>query len=126
MAKKFKLQTVLNYRQSLEDQAQQQLAASLQRKNALEAELQLRCAALQQHDRELKERQQDGLTVAEITTSIGADSLGYVSLDGLVAATDIAKGDLCRACFDGKYPVVIPAGPRENLQPTLDESEDDQ
>lgn len=67
-----------------------------------------------------------GLTVAEITRSIGADSLGYVSLDGLVAATEIPKGELCRACFDGKYPVVIPPGPRENLQPTLDESEEDE
>jgi len=66
MAKKFKLQSVLNYRQSLEDQAQQQLAASLQRKGVLEAELQRQRDALQQHDAELKERQQDGLTVAEI------------------------------------------------------------
>ena len=66
MSKKFKLQSVLNYRQSLEDQAQQQLAASLQRKGALEVELQRQHDALQQHDAELKERQQAGLTVAEI------------------------------------------------------------
>ncbi len=66
MSKKFKLQSVLNYRQSLEDQAQQQLAASLQRKGALAVELQRQRDTLQQHDAELKERQQDGLTVAEI------------------------------------------------------------
>ena len=66
MAGKFKLQSVLNYRQSLEDQAQQVLAASLQRHNELEAQLQQQRQNLQQHDGELKQRQQEGLTVAEI------------------------------------------------------------
>ena len=66
MAKKFKLQTVLNYRQSLEDQAQQILAASLQRKNELDTEIQRQQSALQQHDSDLKQRQQEGLTIAEI------------------------------------------------------------
>jgi amidophosphoribosyltransferase len=47
-------------------------------------------------------------SVAEIRDSIGADSLGYVSLDGLVAATEQPTGSLCRACFDGKYPVPVP------------------
>ncbi len=64
--KKFKLQSVLNYRQSLEDQAQQVLAASLQRRSEFEAELQRQRQLLTEHDAELKERQQDGLTVAEI------------------------------------------------------------
>ncbi|HET8970892.1 MAG TPA: hypothetical protein VFN19_07525, partial [Candidatus Nanopelagicales bacterium] len=41
-------------------------------------------------------------------TSIGADSLGYVSLEGLVGATGVAMDRLCRACFDGVYPVPIP------------------
>ena len=41
--------------------------------------------------------------------SIGADSLGYVSLDGLVAATEQPKTRLCRACFDGEYPIPLPA-----------------
>ena len=66
MSKKFKLQSVLNYRQSLEDQAQQQLAASLHRRKEIEAELQRQREALRQHDAELTARQQDGLTVAEI------------------------------------------------------------
>jgi len=39
---------------------------------------------------------------------IGADSLGYLSLDGMVAATGSPKGDFCRACFDGEYPIPIP------------------
>ena len=50
----------------------------------------------------------NGLTVDEIRQSIGADSLGYLSLEGLVAATTIARDRLCRACFDGEYPVPLP------------------
>ncbi|HQY99222.1 MAG TPA: amidophosphoribosyltransferase [Propionicimonas sp.] len=49
-----------------------------------------------------------GLTVDEICRSIGADSLGYISLEGLTASTGIAGKRLCRACFDGNYPVPIP------------------
>jgi amidophosphoribosyltransferase len=49
-----------------------------------------------------------GLTIDEIRRSIGADSLGYVSLDGLQAATTIASDQLCSACFNGEYPVAIP------------------
>ncbi|WP_179229385.1 amidophosphoribosyltransferase [Parenemella sanctibonifatiensis] len=49
-----------------------------------------------------------GLSVDEIATSIGADSLGYVSLEGLTSATELPGSDLCRACFDGVYPVSIP------------------
>jgi amidophosphoribosyltransferase len=48
----------------------------------------------------------------EIRDAIGADSLGYVSLDGLVAATAQPTGSLCRACFDGKYPVPVPESER--------------
>jgi amidophosphoribosyltransferase len=45
--------------------------------------------------------------VSEIRAAIGADSLGYVSLDGLTAATQQPAGSLCRACFDGRYPVPV-------------------
>ena len=51
-----------------------------------------------------------GLSVDEICRSIGADSLGYISLEGLTASTGISGRKLCRACFDGVYPVPIPAG----------------
>jgi amidophosphoribosyltransferase len=47
-------------------------------------------------------------SVEEIRESIGADSLGYVSLDELVAATAQPAERLCRACFDGTYPVPLP------------------
>jgi amidophosphoribosyltransferase len=50
----------------------------------------------------------NGLTVEEIRTSLGADSLAYVSLDGLVGATGRPKNSLCRACFDGEYPTAVP------------------
>ena len=50
-----------------------------------------------------------GLETEEIRRSIGADSLGYVSMEGLIAATTIAEEKLCTACFSGKYPIQIPA-----------------
>jgi len=47
------------------------------------------------------------LSVEEIRASIGADSLGFVSLDGLIGATTLPAGNLCRACFDGDYPIPV-------------------
>ncbi len=49
-----------------------------------------------------------GLSTDEVCRSIGADTLGYISLDELVAASRVPKNDLCRACFDGVYPVELP------------------
>ena len=59
--------------------------------------------------------------------SVGADSLAYVSLSELVAATQVPAAKLCSACFTGEYPLELPepeqlgkhllegleAGPRE-------------
>jgi amidophosphoribosyltransferase len=45
-------------------------------------------------------------TVEEIRSQIGATSLAYLSVDGMVAATEQPKGRLCKACFDGDYPIV--------------------
>ena len=50
----------------------------------------------------------NGLEVEEIRRSIGADSLGYVSLDGLISATQVASDRLCSACFTCEYPIRIP------------------
>ncbi len=50
-----------------------------------------------------------GLEVEEIRRSIGADSLGYVSLEGLIESTQIEENKLCGACFTGQYPIRIPA-----------------
>jgi amidophosphoribosyltransferase len=48
------------------------------------------------------------LAVEEIRRYVGADSLGYLSLGGMVAATGQDDGEFCRACFDGEYPIPIP------------------
>ncbi|MDX3192054.1 amidophosphoribosyltransferase [Streptomyces sp. MN03-5084-2B] len=50
----------------------------------------------------------NGVDTDGIRRSIGADSLGYISLDGLVAATEQPKSRLCTACFSGEYPIPLP------------------
>jgi amidophosphoribosyltransferase len=50
----------------------------------------------------------NGLSVEEIGKSLGADSLSYISIDGMIEATTIPKQNLCRACFDGEYPMELP------------------
>jgi amidophosphoribosyltransferase len=50
----------------------------------------------------------NGLSTDEICASIGADSLAYISLEELVEATSVPADSLCRACFDGVYPVKLP------------------
>ena len=50
----------------------------------------------------------NGLDVDEIAASVGADSLGYISLDGMVASTGQDRSSLCTACFTGDYPVELP------------------
>ncbi len=49
-----------------------------------------------------------GMGVEQIRSSIGADSLAFVSLEGLTAASGQRADRLCRACFDGTYPIPIP------------------
>jgi amidophosphoribosyltransferase len=55
----------------------------------------------------------NGLGVEEIRASIGADSLGYISVDGMVGATAQPRESLCTACFTGEYPVEPPRGNRD-------------
>jgi len=43
-------------------------------------------------------------SIDDIRESIGADSLGYLSLDGLFVPFDGRKRDFCSACFTGEYP----------------------
>ena len=50
----------------------------------------------------------NGLGIAEITASIGADSLAYVSLEGLVTSSHQPSERLCHACFTGTYPLHTP------------------
>jgi len=46
-------------------------------------------------------------SVPEITRWIGADSLGYLSIDGLIESVGLPKEMFCLACFTGHYPVPI-------------------
>jgi amidophosphoribosyltransferase len=55
----------------------------------------------------------NGLDIDGVRASINADSLGYVSEQGLIAATEQPANRLCTACFTGQYP--IPLGESEVL-----------
>ena len=39
----------------------------------------------------------------------GADTLGYISQHGMIAATEQPASRLCCACFDGTYPIELPS-----------------
>jgi amidophosphoribosyltransferase len=47
-------------------------------------------------------------TVEEIREAIGADSLGYQTVPGLLKGLQIPRRKLCLACFTGRYPIPIP------------------
>jgi amidophosphoribosyltransferase len=47
------------------------------------------------------------MDLAEMRNLIGADSLGFLSIDGLTRIPDGSKSGFCKACFDGKYPVKV-------------------
>jgi len=49
-------------------------------------------------------------TVPEIKDFIGADSLGYLSLEGLFKALALPKDIFCAACFTGDYPIPVQLG----------------
>ena len=53
-----------------------------------------------------------GLAVEEIRASIQADSLGFLSLDRMIAATEQPANRLCTACFTGTYPIQLPPAER--------------
>jgi amidophosphoribosyltransferase len=46
-------------------------------------------------------------TVPEICAYIGAQSLGYLSYEGMIRATGLPKSKLNLSCFDGVYPISI-------------------
>ena len=47
-------------------------------------------------------------SVEEVRAHIGADSLGYLSLEGTILATGVGPGRHCTACFTGEYPSEVP------------------
>jgi len=50
------------------------------------------------------------MTIEEVCNYIGADSLGYLSLDGMLAAIGLDPAATCNACWSGKYPTLIADG----------------
>ncbi len=46
-------------------------------------------------------------SIPQIKNYIGANSLGYMSLDGLIRAVGLPKENFCLACFTGDYPVPV-------------------
>ncbi len=47
-------------------------------------------------------------TVDEICEMIGADSLSYLSAEGLVEAIGLGADKICKGCFSGEYPMEVP------------------
>ncbi len=45
--------------------------------------------------------------VSQIAESIGADSLGYSSIEGLLESVALPKDLFCLACFTGEYPIPV-------------------
>jgi len=59
------------------------------------------------------------MTVRKIEKFIGADSLAYLSLDGLKKASRVKSNRLCTSCFDGKYPIPVEGGFRKDVFETI-------
>jgi len=49
------------------------------------------------------------MQVEEIREHIGADSLAYLSIEGMLGATNVPAEEFCTACFSSRYPIPIPA-----------------
>jgi amidophosphoribosyltransferase len=50
------------------------------------------------------------MTVEQVRDYIGADSLGYLSLDGMLASIGLETNSTCSACWTGKYPTLVANG----------------
>jgi amidophosphoribosyltransferase len=46
-------------------------------------------------------------TIPKIRDAIGADSLGYISIEGLIESVGLPKDIFCLACFTGEYPISV-------------------
>lgn len=59
-------------------------------------------------------------TVEEIAAIIGADSLGYLSTEGLARALEVPANKFCWACLTGQYPISVPDELRDTkMRPSL-------
>lgn len=59
-------------------------------------------------------------TVPEITEYLTADTLGYISIEGMIKALHKSREDLCLGCLTGEYPIKIP-GERFRMEKPLEE-----
>jgi len=69
---------------------------------------------------DMKGREQfvaNGRTVEQVREFIAADTLGYISLPGLVAAIDAPAKDLCLGCLTGVYPLELPGEQYRGIEP---------
>ncbi len=72
---------------------------------------------------DMKDRKQlaaAGRTTEEVAQLIGADSVHYLSIDGLVRSIGLRSEDLCLGCITGSYPVEVPEE-RHRFQRSLEE-----
>ncbi|MEZ5316477.1 MAG: amidophosphoribosyltransferase [Vicinamibacterales bacterium] len=58
-------------------------------------------------------------TIEEICRYVGADSLGYLSLDGLLSAVGSDRPSYCTSCYTAQYPVAFPQNEAAYLQLAL-------
>jgi amidophosphoribosyltransferase len=58
-------------------------------------------------------------TLEEITTYLEADSVAYLSLEGMMSAVGSTSGSYCSSCYTGRYPVEFPRDEASYLQLTL-------
>lgn len=47
------------------------------------------------------------MSIEQIKQFVGADSVGYLSYEGMIAATGLSEDMFCTSCFTGKYPIDI-------------------
>jgi len=62
-------------------------------------------------------------SVEEVCRYVGADSLGYLGLDGLLSAVGSARDSYCTSCYTSEYPVAFPEDEAAYLQLALKLSE---
>ncbi|MBZ5555648.1 MAG: amidophosphoribosyltransferase [Acidobacteriia bacterium] len=58
-------------------------------------------------------------TIEEIRSFLGADSVAYLSLEGLLSAVGTQRTSYCRSCYTGEYPVQVPRDEAGYLQLAL-------
>ena len=58
-------------------------------------------------------------TLAEIKTYLDADSVSYLSLEGLMSAVGDGRKGYCSSCYTGQYPVAFPRDEKSYLQLAL-------